>query len=149
MKVNLNVNVNGCKCRICGGNINGEGVAVQGLKGYASNEKNAYFHLSCFYPKRYHASDRRENISGVRDNFSELRLGNISSEFEVVSENDDFEYDIVNDEAYANVYITLLGLITVFSNSQRKIAPSLVKHPVVVVIYMVLQNGCMNVPKMN
>lgn len=112
MKVNLYARTTkDCKCRICGGVIStiSDCVSVQGLKGYASNDKNAYFHKNCFYPKRYHASDRRENISGIRNNFSELRLGDISSEFEVVSENDDFEYDIINDEAYANVYVTLLG----------------------------------------
>lgn len=108
-KVTLNSVANNNICRICGHAFSGHAVTVNGLVGYVSDGKRAFFHPTCFEPLRYHDSDRKENISGVRDNVTELRLGNVSCEFEAVSENDDFEYDIEYDEAFAKVYVTLLG----------------------------------------
>ena len=115
MKINLNEYVNGLRledgnvCRCCGGYVIGDCVSVDGLTGYAEDGKKAFFHNECFYPKCYHSRSRKENIDGIRYNVTEDRLGEISCEVEVVSENDDFEFDIINDEAFAKVYVTLLG----------------------------------------
>lgn len=111
--------VNGCKCRICGDAINGTGYVVRDMVGYTADGKNAFFHDGCFEPLSYHSRARRENITGTQ-NYTMLRLGDISCEFEMYSidGHNDFDYAIFHDDAFAKVYVTSLGLGSSANNGQ-------------------------------
>lgn len=109
-RINLDDVVNGCVCRCCRGTINGHAVSIEGMPGWSETGKKVYLHRDCFYPVCYHGS-RRENITGTQ-NHTWIRYGDISCEFEMYSEigDDDFEYAILNDSAFAKVYTTSLSL---------------------------------------
>lgn len=89
--------------------------AIEGLSGYTEEGKTAYMHAKCLEPLRYHASDRIENITGTQ-NTTELRLGDISCEFELYREGyknpdlEEFRHLITTDEVFARVYISSLFL---------------------------------------
>lgn len=108
--VNLNDITNGCICRGCRNTINGHAVSVLGMSGWSESDKKVFLHPECYYPVRYHGV-RRENITGTQ-NYTWIRLGDISCEFEMYSEigGYDFEYAINHDAAFARVFTTSLAL---------------------------------------
>ncbi|MBO7731828.1 MAG: hypothetical protein J6S67_04730 [Methanobrevibacter sp.] len=89
--------------------------AIEGLSGYVEEGKIAYMHSACLEPLRYHANERIENITGTQ-NTTELRLGDISCEFELYKEGyqnptlEEFRYLITTDKIFARVYISSLFL---------------------------------------
>ena len=101
--------------RIDGEEMNPICYAIEGLSGYAEEGKTAYMHAACLEPLRYHASNRIENITGTQ-NTTELRLGDISCEFELYREGyrnpdlEEFRHLITTDEVFARVYISSLFL---------------------------------------
>ena len=101
--------------RIDGTEINPICYAIEGLSGYVEDGKTAYMHDTCIEPLRYHASDRIENITGTQ-NTTELRLGDISCEFELYKEGyqnptlEEFRHLITTDPVFARVYISSLFL---------------------------------------
>lgn len=101
--------------RVDGTEVNPICYAIEGLSGYVEEGKVAYMHDTCLEPLRYHASDRIENITGTQ-NTTELRLGDISCEFELYREGyknptlEEFRYLICNDPVFARVYISSLFL---------------------------------------
>lgn len=102
---------NAPKCRICGMKSSGDYILINGMSGYCEDDKTVALHKSCAYPLSYHSSSRRENITGT-PNHTWWRLGDISCEFEMYSEDydRDFESALFGDPAFARVYITSLSL---------------------------------------
>ena len=82
--------------------------AVDGLKGYTEEGKQAFFHITCINPVAYHAP-RRENITGI-PNTTLLRLHEVSLEVEVVGKYNDFEESLLNDKEFADLWISLCML---------------------------------------
>ena len=90
-----------------------------GLKGYTANGKCAYMHKACCEPKKY-GDEHVENTTGT-PNTTEPRVRKIGIEFEQYSKYwvyassyadkvKNFRYCLLNDEAFARVYISSLLL---------------------------------------
>lgn len=87
---------------------------IEGLTGYTEEGKCAYGCPKCILPLRYHDRTRRENITGTQ-NTTELRLGDISQEYELwagIAEpsKEEFIELLENDADFARVYISSLTL---------------------------------------
>ena len=87
---------------------------IQGLNGFTTADKCAYGDCDCVLPLKYHDRTRRENITGT-DNTTELRLGDISSEFELWAgiyqpTREQFIDLLENNDVFARVYISSLTL---------------------------------------
>ena len=115
-------NTNVLKCSCCGGiiSLNADGsnanevvYAIDGLRGFCEEGKQAFEHEPCFLPKRYHERGRIENITGT-PNTTWLRLGDISCEFEMFDgiaapsreEFDSIVQDTNNHQDFINVYVS-------------------------------------------
>ena len=90
-----------------------------GLKGYTAKGKCAYMHKACCEPKRY-GRKHVENTTGT-PNTTEPRIRKIGLEFEQYSKKwvysgnhekaiENFRYCLLNDEAFARVYVSSLLL---------------------------------------
>ena len=111
-------NTDELKCASCGEIIDPDTnvyvYAIDGLTGYTEDGKQAFMDELCILPLCYHSSRRRENRTGT-PNTTELRLGDISMEFELYAGISDpsksqFERLLQDNEKFARVYISSLTL---------------------------------------
>lgn len=111
-------NTNEIICASCGEIISNEAMCfcIDGLIGYTEEGKCAYLDEECMLPLRYHSSNRRYNITGTQ-NHTELRLGDISCEFELMCAEGiadpskrDFIHILESDVVFADCYVTSLFL---------------------------------------
>ena len=111
-------NTNHIICASCGEVIpnNADCFKIDGLKGYTEDGKAAFLDDDCMLPLRYHASNRRINITGTQ-NVTWWRLGDISCEFEMMCEDgisaptkEEFIRILLQDSVFADCYVTSLFL---------------------------------------